>query len=34
LIDAKLGAFVRGETVLIGFVATVLSLTFWLIGEP
>jgi len=33
LIDAKLGAFVRGEIVLIGFVATVLSLTFWLIGE-
>ena len=34
LIDAKLGAFVSGETVLIGIVATVLSLTFWLIGEP
>jgi predicted PurR-regulated permease PerM len=34
LIDAKLGAFVRGEIVLIGFVATVLSLTFWLISEP
>lgn len=34
LIDAKLGAFVRGEILLIAFVATVLSLTFSLIGEP
>jgi predicted PurR-regulated permease PerM len=34
LIDAKLGAFVRGEILLIVFVATVLSLIFWLIGEP
>ncbi|HET7353198.1 MAG TPA: AI-2E family transporter [Gaiellaceae bacterium] len=34
LIDAKLGAFVRGEIVLIAFVAMVLSLTFWLISEP
>ena len=34
LIDARLGAFVRGESVLIALVATVLSLTFWLIGEP
>jgi predicted PurR-regulated permease PerM len=34
LVDAKLGAFVRGEIVLIAFVATVLSLTFWVIGEP
>ncbi|MGZ4409071.1 MAG: AI-2E family transporter, partial [Gaiellaceae bacterium] len=34
LIDAKLGAFVRGEILLIAFVATVLSLTFWLVGEP
>src|SRR5664280_1804834 len=34
LIDAKLGAFVRGEILLITFVGTVLSLTFWLIGEP
>ena len=34
LIDARLGAFVRGEILLIGFVATVLSLGFWLIGEP
>jgi predicted PurR-regulated permease PerM len=34
LIDAKLGAFVRGEILLITFVATVLSLTFWLVGEP
>ncbi len=34
LIDQKLGAFVRGELVLIVFVATVLSLAFWLDGEP
>lgn len=34
LIDAKLGAFVRGEILLIAFVATILSLAFWLIGEP
>lgn len=34
LIDAKLGAFVRGEMLLITFVATLLSLAFWLVGEP
>jgi len=34
LIDAKLGAFVRGEILLIAFVGTILSLAFWLIGEP
>jgi predicted PurR-regulated permease PerM len=34
LIDLKLGAFVRGQLVLIAFVATVLSLAFWAIGEP
>ena len=34
LIDARLGAFVRGELLLIIFVATLLSLVFWLIGEP
>jgi predicted PurR-regulated permease PerM len=34
LIDAKLGAFVRGEVLLILLVATVLSLAFWAIGEP
>lgn len=34
LIDAKLGAFVRGEILLIAFVATILALAFWLIGEP
>jgi predicted PurR-regulated permease PerM len=34
LIDAKLGAFVRGQLVLIAFVATVLSLAFWVIGVP
>ena len=34
LIDAKLGAFVRGQLLLIAFVATVLSLSFWAIGLP
>ena len=34
LIDAKLGAFVRGQLLLITFVATVLSLAFWAIGVP
>jgi predicted PurR-regulated permease PerM len=34
LIDLKLGAFVRGQLVLIVFVATVLSLAFWAIGLP
>jgi putative heme transporter len=34
LIDAKLGAFVRGQLLLIAFVATVLSLSFWAIGVP
>jgi predicted PurR-regulated permease PerM len=32
LIDAKLGAFVRGQLILIGFVSTVLSLLFFAIG--
>ena len=34
LIDARLGAFVRGEILLILLVATVLSIAFWAIGEP
>jgi predicted PurR-regulated permease PerM len=34
LIDLKLGAFVRGECILILFVATLLSIAFWGIGEP
>jgi predicted PurR-regulated permease PerM len=34
LIDAKLGAFVRGQLLLVTFVATVLSLAFWAIGLP
>lgn len=34
LIDAKLGAYVRGQAVLIVGVATVLSVTFWAIGLP
>jgi predicted PurR-regulated permease PerM len=34
LIDHKLGAFVRGELILIVFVAIVLSLSFWAIGLP
>ncbi len=34
LIDLKLGAFVRGELLLIAFVGTLLSLAFWAIGVP
>jgi predicted PurR-regulated permease PerM len=34
LIDAKLGAFVRGQVLLILLVGTALSLLFWAIGEP
>ena len=34
LIDLKLGAYVRGQALLIVLVATVLSLIFWAIGLP
>lgn len=34
LIDAKLGAFVRGQLLMIGFVSTVLSAAFWALGLP
>ena len=34
LIDLKLGAFVRGQLLLIVFVTVLLSLAFWVIGEP
>jgi predicted PurR-regulated permease PerM len=34
LIDLKLGAFVRGQALLILLVGTVLSLGFWAVGEP
>ena len=34
LIDLKLGAYVRGQALLIVFVATMLSLVFWAIGLP
>jgi predicted PurR-regulated permease PerM len=34
LIDLKLGAFVRGQALLVVLVATVLSLAFWAVGEP
>ena len=34
LIDLKLGAFVRGQGLLVLLVATVLSLAFWAIGLP
>ena len=34
LIDAKLGAYVRGQALLITLVATTLSLAFWAIGLP
>ena len=34
LIDAKLGAYVRGQALLIVVVGVVLSLAFWAIGLP
>ena len=34
LIDMKLGAFVRGEFLLVMVVGSLLSLAFWLVGEP
>ena len=34
LIDLKLGAYVRGQALLVALVATVLSIVFWLIGLP
>ncbi|MBA2360186.1 MAG: AI-2E family transporter [Actinobacteria bacterium] len=34
LIDLKLGAYVRGQALLITLVATVLSVAFWAIGLP
>ncbi len=34
LIDAKLGAYVRGQGLLIMLVGTVLSILFWIIGVP
>jgi predicted PurR-regulated permease PerM len=34
LIDAKLGAYVRGQAVLILLVGSTLSLAFWAIGVP
>jgi predicted PurR-regulated permease PerM len=34
LIDLKLGAFVRGQALLIALVGTVLSVAFWAIGLP
>src|SRR5207237_7217897 len=33
-VGQKLGAFVRGQMLLIAFVSTVLSLAFWAIGLP
>ena len=34
LIDLKLGAFVRGQALLVLLVGTVLSVCFWAVGEP
>jgi predicted PurR-regulated permease PerM len=34
LVDAKLGAYVRGMLLMIGFVSTVLSVAFWALGLP
>jgi predicted PurR-regulated permease PerM len=34
LIDLRLGAFVRGQILLISIVGTLVSTGFWLVGEP
>ena len=34
LVDLKLGAFVRGQLLLIGIVGTAVSTAFFLVGEP
>jgi len=34
LIDAKLGAYVRGQALLVALVGTALSLAFWAVGLP
>lgn len=34
LIDLRLGAFVRGQLLLVGLVAVMVSTAFWLVGEP
>ena len=34
LIDLKLGAFVRGQIMMIVLVSTVVSAAFWVVGEP
>ena len=34
LIDLKLGAFVRGQILMVTLVSTVVSAAFWLVGEP
>jgi predicted PurR-regulated permease PerM len=34
LVDLKLGAFVRGQLLLVLLVATMVSIAFWLVGEP
>ena len=34
LIDLKLGAFMRGQLLMIACVSTVVSAAFWLVGEP
>jgi predicted PurR-regulated permease PerM len=34
LIDLKLGAFVRGQVLLITIVAIMISTAFWIVGEP
>jgi predicted PurR-regulated permease PerM len=34
LIDLKLGAFVRGQILMITIIATLMSTAFWLVGEP
>jgi predicted PurR-regulated permease PerM len=34
LVDLKLGAFVRGQILMIAIIATLVSAAFWAVGEP
>jgi predicted PurR-regulated permease PerM len=34
LVDLKLGAFVRGQILMVTIIATLVSTAFWLVGEP
>jgi predicted PurR-regulated permease PerM len=34
LVDLKLGAFVRGQILMVAIIATIVSAAFWAVGEP